>query len=268
MTDWMARAATGLLAAACVAAAARRAGSLSTSGALAAVAVGALAVAAGWSWGALLLVYFVIASLLSRAGAVEKSRRTESIVAKGGARDATQVLANGGIFALCALGTVADVSSSIRSVSAVAAVGALAAASADTWATEIGTLLGGTPRALLTGRRAPPGTSGAVSAVGTTAMLAGALFTAAVAHLVGAVTAPVAITLAGCIGALVDTLIGATLQERRWCDRCGRATERAVHDCGSETRRTGGLAAVDNDVVNLLATIAGATTAALLAFDS
>jgi uncharacterized protein (TIGR00297 family) len=266
MTASIARATAGLLAASCVALAARRSGSLSTSGAIAAAAVGTIAVAAGWSWGALLIAYFVMASLLSRAGAAEKSRRTASIVAKGGARDATQVLANGGVFMLAALASVAVDSPTTRSLAAVAAVGALAAASADTWATEIGTLLGGTPRALLTGRPAPPGTSGAVSAAGTAAMLGGALFTAVIAYLLGIVTTVGTIILAGSVGALTDTLIGATLQERRWCVRCGRATERAVHDCGSETRRTGGLAMVDNDTVNLLATAAGAAAAALLAF--
>ena len=266
MTDWTARATAGLLAASCIALAARRAGMLSTSGACAAVVVGTVAVAAGWRWGALLIVYFVVASLLSRAGAGEKSRRTGGIVAKGGARDATQVLATGGICAVGALGSVAGASPALRSLAALAAGGALAAASADTWATEIGTLLGGAPRALLTGRPAPPGTSGAVSALGTAAMVAGASFTAAVAHLLGITSAPLTVTLAGCIGALMDTVIGATLQERRWCDHCDRATERPVHDCGRETRRTAGLAGVDNDVVNLLATLAGAATAALLAF--
>ena len=52
------RLAAGLLAAAAIALVARRAGSLSTSGAIAATLVGTAAVAAGWHWGALLVVYF------------------------------------------------------------------------------------------------------------------------------------------------------------------------------------------------------------------
>jgi uncharacterized membrane protein len=81
----------------------RRAGSFSTSGAIAATVVGAASVAAGWRWGALLLVYFAAATLLSHAGAAEKALRTRSIIAKAGARDAIQVVANGGMFAACAL---------------------------------------------------------------------------------------------------------------------------------------------------------------------
>ena len=45
---------------------ARRAGSLSTSGAVAAALTGTIAVVAGWSWAVVLIVYFVGASLLSR----------------------------------------------------------------------------------------------------------------------------------------------------------------------------------------------------------
>ena len=266
MSSWLVRAAAGLLAAAAIAVAARRAGSLSASGALAATAVGAAAVAAGWGWGALVVLYFVASSLLSHAGGAQKARRTQGIVDKGGTRDATQVLANGGVLALAALATL--VHPAWAGVAAAAAAGSLAAATADTWATEIGTLLGGTPRAALTLRPVPAGTSGGMSAAGTVAMLAGALFVALVARALALTDAVVAVTLAGCAGAMADTLLGATLQERRWCDACARATEQRRHHCGAATRRAGGLGAMDNDAVNALATLTGAVVAALLAFGS
>src|SRR5258705_4914502 len=104
MTSLVVRAAIGLLATVAIALAARRARSLSRSGALAAVVVGTAAVAAGWGWGALLFLYFVLSTLLSRAGAAEKAARTAGIVEKGGARDATQVIANGGRVAPFRLG--------------------------------------------------------------------------------------------------------------------------------------------------------------------
>jgi uncharacterized protein (TIGR00297 family) len=265
MTDLPTRAAVGLAAAAAVALAAWRVRSLSRSGALAALLVGTAAVAAGWAWGALLAIYFVLSSVLSRVGVAQKAARTAGIVEKGGARDATQVIANGGVFTLCVLGTFVA-GPAAAPILAAAAAGALAAATADTWATEIGTLVGGTPRALLTLRETPPGTSGAVSAAGTAAMVAGAVLVALAARWLGLTDALAAIAIAGCAGALADSLLGATLQERRWCDVCGRATERQVHDCGAATRRTGGIALVDNDAVNLAATLTGAAAAALLAF--
>ena len=64
------RSAAGAVIAAAIAAGAWRAGSLSRSGAAAAFFVGTIAIAAGWTWGALLLAYFISSSLLSRMGAV------------------------------------------------------------------------------------------------------------------------------------------------------------------------------------------------------
>jgi uncharacterized protein (TIGR00297 family) len=257
------RVAAGLVAAAAIASVARRTGSLSTSGAVAATAVGTAAVAAGWRWGALLVVYFVASSLLSRSGAAEKARRTGSVVEKGGERDAIQVLANGGVYAFCVL-LAALVGAPANARLAVAALGALSAATADTWATEVGTLIGGAPRSLLTLRRVPPGTSGAVSPVGTLAMIAGALFIGLLARALSLTNAIGVVAIGGAAGAMADSVVGATLQERRWCDACALATERRVHDCGAVTRRAGGLAWMDNDAVNLLATLVGAVVAATL----
>ena len=266
-TAFLTRAAFGLVAAVATALAARRARALSSSGAVAAAAVGTAAVAAGWEWGALLALYFVLSSALSRLGESDKERRTRGIVAKGGARDATQALANGGVFAFCALGTLLAGADGAIALSAAAA-GALAAATADTWATEVGTLVGGTPRVLFSFDAVPPGTSGAVTAAGTVALIAGASFVAVAALLLGVTGAVGAVAIAGIAGALADSVLGATLQERRWCDACARATERTVHDCGAPTRRAGGIAGMDNDAVNLAATVTGALVAAGLAFNA
>ena len=252
----------GLLLAGTIAGVAWRARALTRSGALAAVAVGTAAVAAGWSWGTLLVAFFVAASLLTRLGEQAKQRRTASIVAKGGARDVQQVLANGGPFALAALGFTAAPSLPLMAF----ALGALAAATADTWATEVGTLAGGTPRSIRTLRPVPAGTSGGVSVVGTLASVLGALLLPALAlalHWPGTVVAGA--VAGGVAGALVDSLLGATLQARRRCARCGTDTERIVHDCGTATEHAGGVAWLDNDAVNLVSGVAGGLLAALLA---
>ncbi len=251
----------GVLLAAGIAALAKRAGSLSASGAVAATVVGAAAVAAGWNWGGLLLLYFVTSSALSRLGKAAKEQRTAGVVEKGGTRDARQVLANGGFFALGAA-VAAFTSGGTSGVATLAAIGALAASTADTWATEVGTLVGGTPRSLLTFRPVPTGTSGGVSLAGSAAMIAGALFIAGAAASLGVSRAVAGIALAGTLGALGDSVIGATAQERRWCDTCSRHTERHVHDCGSATSPAGGREWIDNDVVNLFATAIGAAVAA------
>src|SRR4051812_6058138 len=97
------RAFAGAILATAIALAGYRARTLTRSGAIAAVLTGMVAVAAGWGWGVLLISYFVSSSLLSRLGGSRKQARLNGVVEKPGARDATQVLANGLPFVACAL---------------------------------------------------------------------------------------------------------------------------------------------------------------------
>ncbi|MDQ2765654.1 MAG: DUF92 domain-containing protein [Gemmatimonadota bacterium] len=254
----IARTAAGALIAAAIAIAAWRAGSLSRSGAVAALFIGTLGVAAGWDWGALLILYFLSSSLLSRIGTTVKAQRSGSIVEKGGARDATQVLANGAAFAAAAALQLLVPSS----LWLVAGAGALAASAADTWGTEIGMLAKSSPRMITTWREVPTGTSGGVSAVGLVASVGGALFIAVAAWLMHRnAHAALAVLLGGIIGAFVDSIGGALWQSRRVCTHCGSATERLVHDCGTQTERAGGLGWLNNDGVNAACTVIGALAA-------
>jgi uncharacterized protein (TIGR00297 family) len=248
-----------------VALAAQRAHSLNTAGTVAAIALGTAAVAAGWGWGVLLIAYFAASIALSRLRGTEKALRTSAVVAKGGARDAVQVLANGGLFAAAALlTTLTSLTPAARSIAVAIALGALAASAADTWATEIGSLATRPPRSIVTGRPVAPGTSGGVNVSGILAMIAGGAFVALGARAL-AIEAPiVAVVVGGVSGALADSIVGATLQDRRWCDSCQASTERTVHSCGTQTRHAGGLAMVDNDFVNVIATLVGGAVASLL----
>src|SRR5690348_1242787 len=103
-----ARAAIGLLVAAIIATLARRAQSLSRAGAVAATLLGAISAAAGSAWAILLIAYFAASTIVSRIGAAQKERLSGAIVAKGGRRDARQVLANGGVFGVAAIGMLLD----------------------------------------------------------------------------------------------------------------------------------------------------------------
>jgi uncharacterized protein (TIGR00297 family) len=249
------RALAGALAAAAIAFVAWRAGALSRSGAVAATIVGTLAVVAGWGWGALLVAYFVSSSALSHLRTDVKERRTSSVVAKGGARDAIQVMANGGIFALAAVSSLVAPWSGWS----VLGAGALAASAADTWGTEIGTLATAPPRLITSWRAVPTGTSGGVSAPGLLATAAGALFVSVMAWLLlrQSERAALAVALGGIFGALADSLVGALWQSRRRCPTCGVGTERVVHHCGTPSERAGGLPWLSNDGVNVLCGIAG-----------
>lgn len=252
----------GVALAAVVSGIARAVRSLSASGAWMALAVGAATFGLGGLTPAvLLLLFFVSSSLLSRVGSKQKT-----IVAaafdKGGERDAGQVLANGGLAAAGSIGY--GLTGHPGWLGLIA--GALAAANADTWATEVGVLARAWPRRLLDGKRVEPGTSGAVSGQGLLAASVGAgLVGLAAAALSSSGRLGVAATIGGFVGALVDSLLGATVQAMYWCPACLKETERhPYHACGTPTTRRRGLAWLRNDGVNFGATLAGAIVALAL----
>ncbi len=237
---------------------------LSFNGALAAAAVGTLVFGFGGLPMALgLLTFFVSSSALSRAFR-ERKRTLRGIYAKGDRRDWGQVLANGGLAAGLAVfgaGLPGEVWPQL------AFAGAVASVTADTWSTELGVLSRRPPRLVTTGRVVPRGTSGGVTVLGTLAAVMGAL-------LIGAVSAPFIkpanlpgvlglVAAAGLAGSLIDSLLGATLQGVYTCPRCEKQTEQhPIHHCGSPTDHRRGWEWLNNDLVNLAASAAGAILAA------
>jgi uncharacterized protein (TIGR00297 family) len=255
--DMLSRLLLGLAAAGTVAAIAHRAGALTGRGAWAATAVGTACVAAGWDWGTLMVAFFTTSTFLSRVGHARKATLAAGVVAKAGPRDAAQVLANGGAFAACAVAYAFQ-----RSPLWLAAgAGGLAAATADTWGTEVGMLAGGTPRSILSWRPVPAGTSGGITGIGTLASVVGAIVIGATARAVGWTPSAVwSAVIGGVGGATADSILGASLQARRWCDRCQATTERVVHACGAPTVDAGGVTWLDNDTVNVAGAAVGALT--------
>lgn len=243
-----------------IAAAARAVRALALSGAIAAAIIGfCLYGFGGWRGAVALLLFFVTSSALSRIG---KRRKAALAFEKGGERDAGQAFANGGVATLAAV-LLPFTGAAPWNVAAL--LGALAAANADTWATELGALAKGEPRMITTFRPAPTGSSGAISVPGTLAALAGAALVAATAFLwPGGLRLAIAATVGGFVGSLIDSLIGATIQEQRKCPVCGKLTESATH-CDTPTEYAKGIRGFNNDTVNAVATLSGALCAALLA---
>jgi uncharacterized protein (TIGR00297 family) len=246
---------------------------LTRGGAVAAFVVGTITFAAGTIGTALLLLAFFISSIaLSRAG--KKRKRALVDIGKGGARDAWQVLANGGVATVCLLGWIFLDHGAALSPWFVAFAGAYAAATADTWGTEVGTLAAKPPRSIVTGKPLATGLSGGVSAPGTAAEIAGAVLIAVLSPLALLLALPgtgvtlhtltllmLPVFVGGFGGATIDSLLGATLQARRWCPACRRECEADPHGCGTPTEHRRGLAALSNDGVNFVATAAGAALA-------
>lgn len=232
--------------------------SLSASGAAATVAVGAL-VGHGFSWSGLWLLglFFVSSSFFSHIGRRKKAKLAEK-AAKGGRRDAVQVLANGGVPAVLGLLAALRPDPVWNELFVVA----VAAANADTWASEIGALSRRPPRAWPSFRPVEAGTSGAVTLLGTAASLAGALFIAASGALLLHTAPWFPLALFGWFGSWLDTWLGAAWQIAYRCPVCGIATERKQH-CGRATVQVKGWRWLDNDAVNALSA-AGAVLAAAL----
>ena len=236
-----------------------RAGLLTTGGARVAATLGSLAAMAGLDWMTLLLTFFVSSVLLGRLGRATKQQRTADVIGKSGPRDAMQVLANGALFGAGAALTLVGHRSG---ATAAVALGALAAATADTWGTEIGMLSRGAPRSILSWAPLETGMSGGVSALGLAATFAGAAALSLLAWLLRWPSATVvAAAIGGITGAMADSVLGATLQQRRRSLRTGRMTERRTDPDGTPTTLAGGLAWLDNDGVNFAATVIGAGAA-------
>lgn len=260
------RALSGAFLAGVIAVLARRAGTLTDRGQWAAFFTGVIVTSAGWDWAALLAAYFVVSSALTRTGAARKEALTERVLTPGGARSGVQVVANGGLFALLVfLGEVRG-----DAALSLAGLGALAAAAADTWATEVGLLWGGTPRSIANGRPVEPGVSGGVTPAGVGASIAAAVLFGLVAPILvpdgsGAPGAARAVFLAAIAGSLADSLLGATVQAKRWCESCRMWTERHVHRCGYHSAHAHGIRWMTNDTVNFCATVVGALVALVAA---
>jgi uncharacterized protein (TIGR00297 family) len=156
---------------------------------------------------AVLALFVVGGSLLTRVGYGRK-HRAGTAEAGGGRRGARNALANASVAVLCALLAVLTASEAF----ATAFVASLGAAFADTAESEVGQIYARMPRLITTLRRVPSGTDGAVSLPGTLAGLAAAGLTAALGYALGLVEGQASmllVALAGFLGTVVDSLVGA-----------------------------------------------------------
>jgi len=228
----------------------------------------------GWAWGLTLGLAFALTSRFSHYKARIKQQQTGMRIAESREqRNAVQVLVNGSPAALIALayGLMGQ-----PPILFAAFAGVLATVTADTWASELGILSQQPPRLITTGQRVEPGTPGSVTPLGLGISLVGGLFiglSLALAYLIvfwlaGAplnfpgwlLTAGLA---GGLTGSLADSLLGTTLQARyRLPD--GQETERPVRPDGGRNLRVRGLPWLNNDMVNLLSSLAGGVVALLV----
>ena len=241
---------------------------LSISGALATFAVGFVAFGLGGGKFTLpLITFFLTSSLLSLAGRARKAA-ANARVSRGARRDYVQVLANGGAATLIVL-IFWQVShrwpiENTRYL-LMLYLAALATVNADTWATEIGAFSGSAPRLLSSWKSAPTGASGAVTPLGLFAALLGSITVTAVGWLVWKLSPPefLAVCWAGFLGSFADSILGASVQAQYRHPVTGEITERTVVE-SVRAEKVRGIAWINNDMVNFLASVVGIACAWLL----
>ncbi len=191
-------------------------------------------------WFFILLMFFLLGSLFTRYkydyklahGTAEK---------KGGIRGYKNVFSNS-LAALSLAVAYRIFSPSYDMLLLSAYLGSIATACGDTLASEIGETYKGEPRMITTFKKVPPGTDGGISSLGEFA----AFFGAGVITLLAVLLIPdvqndfsvvIAVVAGGFIGTNIDSVLGATLQQKGY---------------------------LTNNGVNLFATISGAVISAII----
>ena len=170
-------------------------------------------------FGAVLLV-FVLTYGATRFG--RNRKQSLKIAERPSGRDAAQILANIGFAALFA--ALAQITS-LRLPLLVGSIAALAEAACDTVSSETGKVLAKNPRLITSLRPVAAGTDGAISTLGTLLGIAAAALVGLEASWTSILTARFAAiaSIAGILGMLFDSLLGATLE------RFGRLTNNGVN---------------------------------------
>ncbi|KAK9388512.1 integral membrane protein DUF92-domain-containing protein [Lipomyces mesembrius] len=204
--------------------------SLTPRGIFAAVIVGLIHAIHPWSIFTVLLFTFFITSTAFTKVKVN-IKRTLTAGGGEGPRNEIQVMANSLPATILILihfftKTTKCWNSDVLTVGIIAQY---AAVTADTWSSELGILSKQSPILITTLRKCPPGTNGGVSQTGLTAALGGG----ATIGVIAAIFTPfchtwsiaarlklvVAITIAGFVGSIIDSLLGAVLQQSVVNDR-------------------------------------------------
>ncbi|MCS3797116.1 TIGR00297 family protein [Niastella sp. OAS944] len=165
--------------------------------------------------GIVMLGAFFVAG--SAATAFGRNRKEQLGIAENnkGQRNAWQVLANGGVAAIA--GLLAWLYPQQASLWQMAIAGSLASASADTLSSEMGSVYGKSFYNILTFKKDKCGLDGVISLEGTLWGIAGSALIALI-FVIAYGYSPLAfwMVLAGFIGNMADSVLGASLERKDW----------------------------------------------------
>lgn len=247
--------------------------SLDLSGALAGFAVMTIHIAINYRFGALLLVFFITSSMLTKVGE-DRKKKVDADFKEGGQRNWIQVFSNSGIATLLVLIAWTQVgmqdfclnSTESRRMTFVAGgiIGHYCCSNGDTWSSELGVLSDEQPRLITNFKPVRKGTNGGVTKAGLLAAVAAGCLLGLTFVILGFLTTnctfntamkqlwliPVS-ALAGLFGSVIDSLLGATLQYSGFCS----VRNKVVGKPGPTVKKISGLSILDNNAVNLVSVL-------------
>lgn len=244
--------------------------SLDLSGALAGFLVMTVHLAVGYRFGAMLLVFFFTSSKLTKIGE-EKKRLVDADFKEGGQRNWIQVLFNSGIATIMALiiwkqigweDKCLDSKESALITSLMGGIiGHYSCCNGDTWSSELGVVSDAQPRLITNFKPVRRGTNGGVTKTGLLAAIAAGSVVGLTFVIVGffttKCTTSVALkqllvvplsAIAGLLGSVIDSLLGATLQFSGFCS----VRNKVVGKPGPTVKKISGISILDNNGVNLV----------------
>lgn len=220
----------------------------------------------GVQWFALLLVFLFVATIATRYK-LEQKRLLGLAEGQTGTRSWRNVVANGALLATLAVAYWATSLSALG----FAYLGAISTSMSDTLATELGLLNPYAPR-LITNlqQKVSTGSSGGISFYGEVASFMGAGVVSITALLLGFGGSRSSMVFFSCLiggilGSTFDSLLGATVQATYMCQVCNKKVEKPLH-CEQKAVLDTGLRFMDNDAVNFLSAICGASVTVVLSF--
>ncbi|EPS66994.1 hypothetical protein M569_07781 [Genlisea aurea] len=245
--------------------------SLDLGGAISGFLIMTIHIAINYRYGAILLAFFFTSSLLTKYGEDTK-KKVDAHFKEGGQRTWKQVVFNSGIATILILMVWKLVGTEDHCLNSKESrfltwltggiIGHYCCSNGDTWSSELGILSNEQPRLITTLKPVRRGTNGGITGTGLAAAAGGGIVIGVTFVVLGFVTAecdrlvtgmkqllviPIS-GLAGLVGSIIDSLLGATLQYSGFCSVRNKVVDRG----GPTVKRISGMSLLDNNGVNLV----------------
>jgi len=238
---------------------------LDVNGIMSAVIVGGIIIfLGGWIFFILLLIFLLVGSILSKTGR-EETFDFSAYFNGGSIRGWKNVIANG-FWPMYSAIMYYLLPASSKNYAVFLFLGSLSSMMSDTVSTEIGLYFGGEP-VLITNpkRKVPKGYSGGVTLIGLLGGAIASIIFSFIAVIFLDLYNPLSyliLVLSGFLGSIFDSFLGALIQAKYRCEKCGAIVETKLH-CGYNTVLIKGYESIDNHMVNFLSSLFGGVLAVI-----